>query len=141
MKKDKQNHGHPLFDIIADELKALHSEKNRQYATISDPLRNFTGVGRLIDKLLKPGINRPLAAVLALVAKQIDAVYDMVGEGKVGTIDSIEDKLRDIAVYSIIAQIIIRESQMPENHQKECSFRINYEKKNKFWDDYPCTCK
>lgn len=107
----KLYHGHPMFYEIIDSLKELHSKKNQQYATVDDPLRNFKDVGNLIDKMLKPGINRPLAACLGLVAKQMVAVYEMVGEGKTGMVDSLEDKLRDIAVYSVIAMIILKESE------------------------------
>lgn len=103
-------HGHPMFYKIVDELKALHSEKNRQYANKGNPLGNFERTGKMLSKMLKPGVNPTLASCLAFVSKQIDAVYDMVGEGKRNTVDSLDEKLQDIAVYSIIAMIINRTS-------------------------------
>jgi len=103
-------HGHPAFYAIVEELKNLHSEKNRQYATKENPLANFERTGRMISKFLKPGIDPTLASCLALVSKQIDGVYEIVGECKSGTVDSLEDKLKDVAAYSIIAMIILRES-------------------------------
>jgi len=103
-------YGHPKFYKIMDELRRLHSDKNKQYATVGDPLANFERGGRLIRKMLKPGINPTLAACLCYMAKQVDGIYEIVGEGKTGTVESLHDKLRDTAIYSIIAMIIIGES-------------------------------
>jgi hypothetical protein len=111
MNSPNNYHGHPAFYRIVEELKELHSEKNRQYATKDNPLGNFERTGKMISKFLKPGINPTLASCLALVSKQIDGVYELVGECKKNTADSLEDKLRDIAVYTIIAMIIIEESR------------------------------
>jgi hypothetical protein len=104
--------GHPLFYQIVDELKALHSEKNRQYADKDHPLANFQRTGSMIAKFLKPGIPPSLAILLCYVVKHIDAVYDMVAEGKTNTVESLEDKCKDIAVYFILAMIILRESRI-----------------------------
>ena len=97
METPSNYHGHPAFYRIVEELKELHSEKNRQYATKDNPLRNFERTGKMISKFLKPGIDPTLASCLALVSKQIDGVYELVGECKENTADSLEDKLRDIA--------------------------------------------
>lgn len=102
-------HGHPLFYSIVDELKLLHSIKNQQYATKDNPLGNFQRTGKLISKFLKPGIDPALASCLSLMSKQIDGIFEIVGECKTNTPDSLEDKLRDVAVYSVIAMIIIAE--------------------------------
>ncbi len=102
--------GHPRFYEIMEELKRLHSDKNKQYASKGDPLSNFRRTGQMISKMLKPGINPTLASALSLVSKQIDAIYDIVGEGKEGTVESLRDKLRDVAVYSVIAMVIIEET-------------------------------
>ena len=67
---------------------------------------------KLAEKLYNPRIkNKPLAQALSLMAKQIDAVYDIVGEGKENLVESLDDKLRDIAVYSILCIILIEESE------------------------------
>ena len=99
-----------MFFQIVEELKALHSEKNRQYATKDNPLANFKRTGNLIKKFLKPEINPTLASCLSLMSKQIDGVYEIVGENKKGTYDSLEDKLKDISTYCILAIIINREN-------------------------------
>ena len=104
-------HGHPDFYKILDELKELHNKKNYQYANQTNPLGNFSRVSQLCSKLLKDTINKPLAIALINMAKQVDAVYDIVGEGKTDTIEAIEDKLKDIAVYAIISIILCKEKK------------------------------
>lgn len=111
MNEAKEYHGHPLFYAIVEELKELHSQKNRQYATQANPLANFERTGKMMEKIFRPGVNSALASCLGLMSKQVDGIYEMVGEGKTGTPDSLIDKLRDVAVYSIIAEIILRESE------------------------------
>ena len=46
------------------------------------------------------------------MAKQVVAVYDMVGDQKEGTVEEIEDKFKDTAVYSLICIIL---SEMHKN--------------------------
>lgn len=112
MSKSKvRKYGHPLFYKLVNEIADLHERKNYQYASQSDPLGNFRRTGQIIRKMLKPGIDPALASCLAFMSKQVDGVYDIVGESKTGTIDSLEDKLQDIAVYSIIGLILVRETK------------------------------
>ena len=107
----KKYYGHPLFYKVVDELKELHSRKNRQYATIEKPLGNFERTGRMVKKLFKPEINERLAVLLCYVSKQMDGIIEIVGENKKNTTEALEDKLKDVAVYSIIAIILSREAQ------------------------------
>jgi hypothetical protein len=100
--------GDPMFLEILAELERLHSDKNRQYATAAAPLANFERTGHMIRKFLKPGIDPALASCLSLASKQVDAVYEIVGEQKLNLTEALDDKLRDIAVYSILAMIIVR---------------------------------
>jgi len=102
-------HGHPMFYAILDELRELHDKKNAQYATTDNPLANFNRCSKLAKKLLNPKIkNKPLAYLLILMSKQVDAVYEMLGECKTDTPEELEEKLKDIAVYSIIGIILER---------------------------------
>jgi len=101
-----KQYGHPEFYKILKELAELHSKKNYQYASSDDPLGNFKRTGKLASKLFKSEINKPLAMALCYVSKQIDGVYEMVGESKKDTIEELEDKLKDIAVYSILCIIL-----------------------------------
>jgi hypothetical protein len=107
----EQRYGHPMFHTLIEEIRELHEKKNKQYATSDDPLGNFRRTGKIIAKMLKPGLDPTLASCLAFMSKQVDGVYEIFGEAKTDTIDSLEDKLLDIAVYSIIAMILVRESR------------------------------
>jgi hypothetical protein len=107
----EQRYGHPMFHTLIEEIRELHEKKNRQYATPEDPLGNFRRTGKIIAKMLKPGLDPTLASCLAFMSKQVDGVYEIFGEAKTDTIDSLEDKLLDIAVYSIIAMIMVREAR------------------------------
>ena len=102
----KKWYGHKKFYKILEELADLHSAKNYQYATDKDPLSNFKSAGRMVEKLFKPNINIPLATALVYMSKQIDGVINLVGESKTDTIEALEDKLMDIAVYSILCIIL-----------------------------------
>ena len=110
MKERKLYSGHPRFYKILEELAELHSRKNKQYATQSNPLANFKRTADLASKLIKSEIkNKPLVMALMYMAKQVDGVYEIVGESKTNTPDSLKDKLMDIAIYSIIAIILSEE--------------------------------
>lgn len=103
--------GHPDFYKILEEMKSLYSAKHYQYATDADPMINFRLCGSLATKLFKPGVNQTIAAALLLMSKQIVGVYEIVGEGKTNTLESLQDKLRDIGIYSVILQILVAETQ------------------------------
>jgi len=103
-------HGHPLFYQLTNEEIELHNKKNYQYASDKDPLGNFNRVGILCHKvMLNPNVPDNLKVGMVQMAKQIDAVYDIIGEGKQNTVESVEDKFRDISVYSKINNIMYRE--------------------------------
>ena len=105
----KKLYGHPKFYFILKKLAELHSKKNYQYATDSDPLSNFKSAGRMVEKLFKPNINIPLATALVYLSKQVDGVVNMVGEGKTNTVESLKDKLMDISIYAILCMILLEE--------------------------------
>ena len=103
-------YGHPEFFDILLELAELHSRKNHQYASLENPLGNFERASQISSKLFKNEIkNKPLAIALAYMSKQIDGVFDIVGEGKTDTIEELNDKFKDIAVYSVICMILEKE--------------------------------
>jgi hypothetical protein len=106
-----QYYGDPMFYEIVEELKQLHSRKNFQYATQGNPLGNFERVGRLAKKLFKEHVPEDLGSAMLLMGKQIDAVYEMVGEGKSGTVEELEDKFKDMAAYSVICMILVRKAK------------------------------
>lgn len=101
-----KKHGHPQYYKLLEELAELHSKKNATYADDKNPLGNFYRSSKLAEKLYKP-TNKPLAQAMALMAKQIDAVYDIVGEDKTNLCETLEDKFKDIAVYSLLCIILL----------------------------------
>jgi hypothetical protein len=103
--------GSPKFYEIIIDICSLHNVKNAQYATKSDPLGNFKRVGNLESKLFKDGLSRPLAALLTLMAKQVDGVYEMFGESKKNCPDQLKDKLFDVACYSTLGLVILSEEE------------------------------
>ena len=107
-----KRYGHPRFYELIEELAELHNNKNRDYATPEDPLVNFTRTGELAERygLIAPGkVGLKMALLYSL--KQIDAVFKMVGRGQKETVEGVRDKLRDIAVYAIIAMILEEEGK------------------------------
>lgn len=62
----------------------------------------------MASKILKP-TNKPLAIALAYLSKQVDGVFEIVGEDKKDTIEELKDKLKDIATYALICIILNEE--------------------------------
>lgn len=98
----KKYYGHPMFHQILEELRELHSNKNRDYSGDGNPLSNLTLcelgglpawkgiIVRLTDKISR---------LLTFMKKEEFAVKD----------ETIEDTFRDTAVYSILGLIAYRE--------------------------------
>ena len=113
MKEEKDYGGHPLFKPVCEELVNLHGKKNHQYATKENPLDNFEEGAQFCKHLMsKDAKNKKLTYLLTLMAKQSLAVNKIVGSGQTDTLESVEDKLRDIAIYSIIGIIMCREKKI-----------------------------
>jgi len=95
----KKFFGHPKFYKILEELRELHSRKNHDYATSDDPLSNFKEAERL-------GIPAWKGCLIRMSDKWCRLIEL---SKKEGMNESIEDTLRDLAVYSIIAIILYEE--------------------------------
>jgi len=105
-------HGHPLFyDIIIDNCQ-LHNDKNRDYATLEDPLGNFTRVGKWAKEygLITEGYEATKIALLYAL-KQWDAVLKLLRDNQKGRVEGIPERLNDISVYSVIARILYEEGK------------------------------
>lgn len=94
-------YGHPEFYKIIDELKDLHSRKNQDYAN-EDPLSNL----KMCERGGLPGwkgvivrLTDKISRLLSFMSRESYAVKD----------ESVEDTLRDTAVYAILALILYRE--------------------------------
>lgn len=102
--------GHKRFYEILLDLMDLHNRKNRDYATKEDPLANFKRVAEWCKKykLLTPG-NEELKVAIIYSLKQWDAALKLVGDNTEGQVEGIPDRLRDVAVYAVLEEIIYGE--------------------------------
>ena len=102
--------GHPKFYEIVDELMQLHSEKNHDYAAGGDPLGNFHRVAKILE--MYPGLKPSDPTVVALIyaLKQLDAALWILSNGHEAKVEGIKDRLRDVAVYSILQMILSEEN-------------------------------
>lgn len=96
-------HGHPDFYKILDELRNLHSRKNRDYSG-NDPLSNL----RMCER---GGIPAWKGVIVRLTDKISRLLSFMQRESYEVKDESLEDTLRDAAIYSILAIILYRESR------------------------------
>jgi len=108
MPPTSTNHGHPLFYKILEELADLHSKKNADYADQEQPLGNFDRVAELCDKykLFESKCPSRVKVAIVYMLKQFDCFMHSVGSDKQLKVESLEDRLRDIAVYSILIRIL-----------------------------------
>jgi len=95
-------YGHPDFYKILDELRDLHSRKNRDYSG-DDPLSNL----RMCER---GGIPAWKGVIVRLTDKVSRLLSFMQKESYEVKDESVEDTLRDAAIYSILAIILYRES-------------------------------
>ena len=107
-------HGHPDFLGRMLGLMDLHSRKNKDYAGGGNPLGNFYRRARILD--MYPGLDLGDPAVIPLVdmLKQLDAALWLVSQGNEAEVEGPEERLRDIAVYAVIAQILLGEAEGDE---------------------------
>jgi hypothetical protein len=101
-------HGHPAYAKFLVEDADLHSRKNRDYALGGDPLGNFSRVAAILRNY--PGF--PIASregvALVYLFKQLDAVLWALSHGH-SLSESVNDRLRDITIYSIIIRCMLEE--------------------------------
>jgi hypothetical protein len=102
-------HGHPDFYEALVDMGIVHSEKNYDYAGDGDPLGNFKRVAKIVESIIGPD-NGPAKVAVIYVAKQFDAVVDMLAHGRTAKVESLDDKLQDLSIYSQLARIALRES-------------------------------
>jgi len=92
------------FDDALDELKMLHDAKNHDYATAENPYKN-------LEKVLSIGIEPWRGIVIRLMDKfsRLEE-YCVKGEFSIKS-EGLEDTLKDISVYSLLAMILFRKEQ------------------------------
>ncbi len=99
----KKFYGHPGFYELIEEIKEIHSRKNKDYAG-DNPLSNFM----MCEKL---GISAWKGVLVRMGDKYSRLCsFAKAGEFKVKD-ESVEDTLKDLAVYSLICLILFREGK------------------------------
>jgi len=101
---NKRYYGHPDFYKLLEELKEIHSNKNHDYSGEGDPFRNFKmseemGISAWKGCLIRMGDK--YSRLCSFAKKQEYKVKD----------ESIEDTLKDLAIYSLICLILYREKE------------------------------
>ena len=95
--------GHSRFYEILEELKKLHDVKNKNYATDQNPLSNF----KECERLGIPAWQGCLVRMLDKVSRLVE-----LAKGKpVMVKESFADTLRDLAVYTIICEVLWEEQR------------------------------
>ena len=108
--------GDPRFHQLLEEFKELHSRKNTDYAKGGKQghLGNFIRVSEI--KKLYPGLDwsSPLGTAIDYMLKQLDAamiLYAAQRESVTG--EGIEERLKDAAVYAVLAILLRRDEVTP----------------------------
>jgi len=100
--------GHPKFYELLKEIGDLHDRKNSDYAERGQPLSNFRmsellGVKPWVGTLVR--MSDKWCRVLQLTKKH------NVGEQEAVSDESLEDTLKDLAIYALITIILMEEEQ------------------------------
>jgi len=110
--KEMFPNGHPNFYKKMVDFCDLHNRKNRDYATNDDPMRNFRSVGELCDKydIWNWEVGSEMKVAIIYMLKQFDAYMNLLKEHREGGIEGVSDRIGDVVVYHIIADILYKES-------------------------------
>ena len=108
--------GHPQFYSILEAMGELHSRKNSDYSKggIQGPLGNFERVASI--KQLYSGFDwtSTYGTCIDFMLKQFDAMMILKASGNTSqTGEPVSARLRDIAIYTVIAEIL--ESEIVAN--------------------------
>lgn len=118
IKEEKEKlSGHPMFYEILEEMKQIHATKNKDYGG-GDPLGNFKTSAESL------GVS-PFKGVLVRMSDKWSRISNIVKSGETHVKDeTIEDTLKDLACYCILAIIIKRETETKkddESWMKDCT--------------------
>lgn len=101
--------GHPrFFEMTMDEAD-LHARKNHDYACGGDPLGNFRRVGKFLEMYPGLRLNDPAIVAITYMLKQLDAYLWIKSNKHETRSEGIQDRLRDIHVYTKLVRIIEEE--------------------------------
>jgi len=92
--------GDPRFHALLQELGALHDKKQQDYGTAQDPLAN---VRASQDWGIPPWVGSCIR-----LNDKVKRLQSLAKNGSLAN-ESAEDSLKDIAVYALIALILLKE--------------------------------
>jgi hypothetical protein len=104
--------GHPRFYELSQAECDLHAAKNHDYARGGDPMGNFNRVSTILGLYPDFQWQSPAGFAWLLMWKQIDAVMWAMSKGDAQRVESVQDKLMDISVYSKLIMILLEESNL-----------------------------
>ena len=110
---------HPRFYELTREEEELHSAKNADYRSDTNPTANFDRVAAWMA--LYPKMNWATSYGVALVyaMKQQDAALSLMERGVEGGVENVDTRLRDVHVYYKLARILYE-----QEHTKTLDERI-----------------
>lgn len=101
--------GHPDFYKYLEAMATLHDSKNAEYTQGGDPLGNFKRVSAILAIW---GYDIPPWLVAAIYAlKQQDCSMTMLKHGVEGKIESVDARISDESVYTVLKRILVAEKQ------------------------------
>jgi hypothetical protein len=106
------NSGHPKFISLCLREMDLHAKKNHDYSggRGHDPLGNFRRVAKILSMYQGLQLQNPEVVAITYLLKQLDAILHLLSNGHHVRVEGIDDRLRDIAVYTKLIQIILDET-------------------------------
>ena len=123
----KHTGGHPKFYKILEAMASLHDRKNSDYSKglSQGPLGNFIRVSDI--KKMYPGFEweSPFGTCIDFMLKQFDAMMILRATKRSSqTGEPVSARLRDIQVYSVIAEIIESEEHDDKKAKKSPVLRL-----------------
>jgi len=96
---------------ICTQALELMKKKNHDYASDENPLSNFQRVGDLVDAydLWNWNVSSALKVAVIYKLKQFDAFMNLLQQNKEALVEGVPDRLKDVAVYSVLEMIIFGE--------------------------------
>lgn len=95
--------GHPRYLQILREMESMHKAKAHDYSGNREPFANFRGSIRF-------GVT-PFIGALIRASDKWERICSLISNGGVGHVanETLQDTLRDLAAYCIIAEILLEE--------------------------------
>ena len=97
------------FRQICEEMVGLYEKKNADYAQGGDQHGNFKRVAKFFEQYPNLSLSDPYVIAVAYMMKQLDALLWSRSEGYGLSVESADDKSKDVTVYSIIMRMIMEE--------------------------------